>query len=120
MGVTRDKIEKNDLETGILNDFSQRISDNFYYQKFSYSVKSNLDYNTWKESVRSILHPSGFREFSDFQVSESDPKKDAETFDLVSVGVAKSTNMAVKPVDTKVDLIVNVDNEIYMGTRENF
>ena len=119
LGVTRDKIEKNDLETGILNDFSQRISDNFYYQKFSYSVKSNLDYNTWKESVRSILHPSGFREFSDFQL-ESDPKKDAETFDLVSVGVAKSTNMAVKPVDTKVDLIVNVDNEIFMGTRENF
>ena len=60
---------------------------------------------TWKESVKSIVHPSGFLEFSDL-IIESDPKKDAITYDLVNVGVAKSTNMKVKPVDTKVDLII--------------
>ena len=62
------------MNFGILNDFGQRISDNFYYQKFSYSIKSDLPYNQWKESVRSILHPSGFLEFSDLRIT-SDPRK---------------------------------------------
>ena len=119
LGVTRDKVSKNDLNFGILNDFSQRLSDNFYFQKFSYSIKSNLPYNTWKESVKSIVHPSGFLEFSDL-VIESNPKNDANTLDLVSVGIAKSNNMRVQAVDTTVDLILNIDNEMYMGKRDNF
>ncbi len=117
LGVTRDKVSKNDMNVGILNDFSQRISDNFYFQKFSYSIKSKLPYDTWKEPVKSIVHPSGFLEFSDLIV-ESDSKKDAE--DLVNVGIAKSINMKVQAVDTKVDLVINIDNEIYMGKRDNF
>ena len=119
LGSTRDKVSKNDMNVGILNDFSQRISDNFYFQKFSYSIKSKLPYSTWKEPVRSIVHPSGFLEFSDL-IIESDSRKDAITHGLVNVGVAKSTNMKVKAVDTKVDLIINIDNEMYMGKRDNF
>ena len=114
LGVTRDKVSKNDMNVGILNDFSQRLSDNFYFQKFSYSIKSRLPYNTWKESVKSIVHPSGFLEFSDL-VIESDSKKDADTLDLVSVGIAKSNNMKITAVDTTVNLILNIDNEMYMG-----
>ena len=76
LGVTRDKVTKNDMNVGILNDFSQRLSDNFYFQKFSYSIKSRLPYTTWKESVRSIVHPSGFLEFSDL-IIESNSKNDA-------------------------------------------
>ncbi len=119
LGVTRDKVSKNDMNVGILNDFSQRLSDNFYYQKFAYSIKSKLPHNKWKEAVKSIVHPSGFLEFSDLVV-ESDSKKDAETLNLVSVGIAKSTNMKVKPADIKIDLILNIDNEMYLGKRDNF
>ena len=119
LGVTRDKVTKNDMNVGILNDFSQRLSDNFYFQKFSYSIKSRLPYNTWKESVRSIVHPSGFLEFSDL-IIESNSKNDAAALDLVNVGIAKSNNMKVKAVDTKVDLILNIDNEMYLGKRDNF
>ena len=103
------------MEVGILNDFNQRLSDNFYFQKFSYSIKSTLPYTTWKESVKSIVHPSGFLEFSDL-VIESDPIRNAP----VEVGIAKSANMKVRPVDTQINLIINVDNEIYMGKRDNF
>ena len=115
LGVTRDKVSKNDMNIGILNDFSQRLSDNFYFQKFSYSIKSRLPYTTWKESVKSIVHPSGFLEFSDL-IIESDPIANAPAI----VGIAKSTNMKVKPVDSSVELILNIDNEMYMGRRDNF
>lgn len=103
VGVTRDKVVKSDLNSGILNDFLHRISDNEYYQKFSYSIKSTLPYDKWKESVRSIVHPSGFKEFSDLELL-SDAR----------------TQMRVTAVDTKVDMIVNIDNSIYLGKRENF
>ncbi len=119
LGVSRDKVSKNDMNYGILNDFSQRISDNFYYQKFSYSIKSNLPYNKWKESVRSILHPSGFLEFSDLKI-ESNPKKDADDLGLVTVGIAKSNNMRVKAVETDVELIINIDSDVFLGNRQNF
>ena len=39
---------------------------------------------------------------------------------MVSVGIAKSTNMKVKPADIKIDLILNIDNEMYLGKRDNF
>ncbi len=119
LGVTRNKVSKNDMNFGILNDFGQRLSDNFYYQKFSYSIKSDLPYNQWKESVRSILHPSGFLEFSDLVIT-SDSKKDANSLDLVNVGIAKSNNMRVQPADQKVDLLINIDNEVFLGNKQNF
>jgi len=103
LGVSRDRIAKNDNNVGILNDFSQRISDNFYYQKFSYSIKGRVPYDTWKESVRSIVHPSGFREFCDLEII-SKPTK----------------NMKVKASDNSVSLLVNIDNDIYMQERQNF
>ena len=39
LGVSRDKINNFDDKIGFLNDYQQRISDNNYYQKFSYSIK---------------------------------------------------------------------------------
>ncbi|NDB30450.1 hypothetical protein EB151_13000, partial [archaeon] len=111
LGITRDKLGDIDKSKGILNEYLQRLSDNFYYQKFSYSINSNIPYDTWKESVRSIIHPSGFREFSDLKIF-GDPQKDAKTYDYVNVGLAKSTNMKVKPIAQNVSLIINIDNEV--------
>jgi hypothetical protein len=110
LGVSRDKVISVDNAIGILNDFQQRISDNFYYQKFSYSLKSDISYDKWRESVRSIVHPSGFKEFSDL-VIYTNP---------TNVGYAKSTNMRVKLNDSTSSLSINVDNEISMYERPNF
>ncbi len=103
LGVSRDKVAKNDNTTGILNEFSQRISDNFYYQKFSYSIKGRVPYDTWRESVRSIVHPSGFREFCDLEII-SQP----------------TTNMKVKSATNSVNLLVNIDSDLYLQERQNF
>jgi len=68
LGVSRNKVNDSKNQSGFLNDYSQRIADNFYYQKFSYSIKSQIPYDKWKESIRSVVHPSGFREFSDLDI----------------------------------------------------
>ena len=111
LGVSRDKVGELDRSVGILNDFQQRISDNFYYQKFSYSIKSQLSYDKWKEPVRSLIHPSGFKEFSDFEfiTQPTDPE--------VSVGIAKSVNLKPVVVDSTSSLLVNIDKEVSFSDR---
>jgi len=55
-------------ETGVLNSELQRIQDNFYYQLFSYSLKSKIPYDTWENAVGSLNHTAGFKKFSDYQL----------------------------------------------------
>lgn len=113
LGVLRDKTLPSNLY-GILNDSQQRISDNFYYQKFAYSLRSNVPYETWRESVRSIVHPSGFKEFSDYTLFTK-PSENS-----VTVGIAKSINM--KPTLSQSDsvLSINVDSENSFYNKNNF
>jgi hypothetical protein len=53
---------------GFLNANDQVIPDNFYYQNFSYSLKSEIPYQEWNDSVSSLVHTSGFKKFSDLQI----------------------------------------------------
>ena len=110
LGVSRDKVGVIDNSVGILDDFQQRISDNFYYQKFSYSIKSEIPYDIWRESVRSIIHPSGFKEFSDLEIY-TEP---------TDVGTYKSTNLKPKVLDNASSFLVNLDNEVSIYKRDNF
>ena len=44
------------------------MPDNFYYQNFSYSLKSSVPFETWNEPVSSLNHTLGFKKFSDYQL----------------------------------------------------
>ena len=114
LGVSREKVGVIDLSSGILNESQQKISDNFYYQKFAYSIKSEIPYDTWRESVRSTIHPSGFKEFSDL-VLYSEPSEE-----LVDVGIAKSTNLRTKLSQSTTNTFINIDSESSMYRRNNF
>ena len=103
LGSSRNKKSNIDLSSGILNDYLQRISDNFYYQKFAYSIKGEVPYSTWKESVRSIVHPSGFKEFSDYE--------------LVTKA---STNMKPGLLTSDTFTFINIDQVIPLSLRTNF
>jgi len=114
LGVSRDKTSSIDLSSGILNDSLQKISDNFYYQKFSYSIKGSIPYNVWRESVRSIVHPSGFKEFSDLEIFTK------PTLNEVNLGIAKSTGMKPTLLSTDSFTFINIDQTIPLNLRSNF
>jgi len=113
LGATRSN-ETSTNSDGILNDYQQRISDNFYYQKFSYSLRTNVPYSTWRESVRSIVHPSGFQEFSDYTLFTQ------PTLTEVSVGIAKSINMKPKLLGGDSTLLFNIDSKLDFSSRKNY
>jgi len=57
--------------TGFLNDSSQRLHDNEYYQNFSYAIKSKVYYDKWNDIVSTLTHTAGFKKFSDLQVEST-------------------------------------------------
>ena len=103
LSVFREKVNDFGDRVGNLNDYQQRLSDNEYYQKFSYSIKSDLPYETWRESVRSLVHPAGFKEFCDLDVFES-----------------ASNQMKVGVNTSAFGLQVNIDNQASVYSRYNF
>ena len=62
--------------SGFLNNESQRIHDNDYYQSFSYAVGSKVPIKEWKDVVNTLNHTAGFKKFSDLQIESAlDPSK---------------------------------------------
>jgi len=55
-------------QTGKLNDELQRLQDNDYYQLFSYSLDSPVQYATWRDPVNSLGHVVGFKNFADIDI----------------------------------------------------
>ncbi len=55
-------------DSGFLNANMQRVQDSFYYQNFSYSLRSRVDFDTWNDVVSTTNHTAGFKKFSDYQL----------------------------------------------------
>ena len=114
--------------TGFLNDSRQRIPDNDYYQSFAYSIKSPVQYSTWKDVVSEITHTSGFKKFSDMEIESFDGRpNDADeqgdgSYGTGGVGFpnpgrgAASASVGIQTVDIKVDLSSVSD----VGTKLDF
>ena len=58
-------------ETGFLNKDTQRIQDSDYYQYFSYSLKSEISFDVWEDSVSTLNHTAGFKKFSDLVINST-------------------------------------------------
>lgn len=90
--------------SGVLNDSLQKIQDGDYYQNFSYSIKSTIPKNVWEESVNSLVHSVGFKNFSDLILN------------------SKPENQNLKVAIGSSDLIttVSIDNVVSMYTKYNY
>ena len=116
LGVSRDKVNDVGNEVGFLNNYQQRISDNSYYQKFSYAIKSEVSYDVWKEPVRSVIHPAGFKEFSDLDIISVAPK----FLTYVGIGSAIKNDLKVGVANSTLDLLINLDNVSSFYRKNNF
>ena len=92
-------------DTGKLNEDIQVIPDNDYYQNLSYSVKSPITWDDFSNSVNSIVHPAGLKNFADTFVQRN-----------VRVGVNTENDKSIATLildlisdDNRVDAINNFD-----------
>lgn len=52
-------------DRGKISSPSIRLQDNYYYQLFSYAIKTEKCINSWKNAI-SLVHPAGLKFFSEF------------------------------------------------------
>jgi hypothetical protein len=78
---------------GFLNTNSERIQDSDFYQNFSYSIKSEISYDSWKDAVSTLNHTTGFKKFSEYQL---------ETTNSNSMSVGLSTEK------TSIDVVADI------------
>lgn len=52
---------------GFLNS-DKFIQDSYYYQEYSYEVRTQLDFNLYKDVVKTLLHPAGVALFGRFSL----------------------------------------------------
>ena len=87
-------------DTGKLNLETQRIHDNDYYQRFSYSVKGAVPFTIWKDAIDSLSHVSGFKNFC-------------------NLGIRTTASSNLKPT-SESDIELKVDIEQESSVHERF
>ena len=55
---------------GFLSD-TKYLQDSYYYQSFSYVIKTGQGLSVWRDYVKKILHPAGFRFFGEILIQSS-------------------------------------------------
>lgn len=91
--VTTQKYLTND---GFLND-TKYLQDSYYYQSFSYVIKTGQGLEVWKDYVKKVLHPAGFRFFGEILIQSFASGKMNQ--DYVDVG---GTEIPPFVIDTQV------------------
>ena len=104
---------------GILNDNIQRIQDSLYYQNFSYSLKSRVDFDTWNDTVSTLNHTSGFKKFSDYQLESTLDTESLNTLIPLNVSSVDITNdiIGVVNLNCVYDFDLVKENSLNIGGR---
>ena len=66
-----DNIGKFTSDVGKVSDQNQKIHDSYFYQDFSYLIKSKTPMDSWRSLIKQTTHPAGFKMFGEVDV-ESD------------------------------------------------
>ena len=103
LGSTRDKINFTNNNIEDLNSDLKKLQDSDYYQDFSYSIVGRIPYETWKEPVKSIIHPSGFKEFGNLQIISK-----------------ASNNLIATTTNSILDFNIEIESEKSFFTKNNF
>ena len=92
-------------DSGKLNNNSQYIPDNDYYQNLAYTVKSEKTWDEIKTPVNSIVHPIGTKNFADTEV-------DSKVIGISTSGKTKDSiveSLQLFTSESRVDTIKNYD-----------
>ena len=77
-----------DSDLGKLSASSQKITDSYYYQDFSYVIRSTKSLSDYKNYVDETTHPLGFKLFGEVSVENDVDFDDTVTGNPFSIGLA--------------------------------
>ena len=114
-------------EKGQLSSRSQKITDSYFYQDFSYVIKSRTPINVWRNLIKETTHPAGFRVFGEVTIDSLGVNKvqkgSINNFSIINLEPKQVLSLSSKKVITnsfvKLDSIrterglgsVSIDNQ---------
>ena len=81
-------------DKGKIGSNSQKITDSYFYQDFSYVIRSKTPISVWRNLIKETTHPAGFQLFGEL-VIESFGKNDVKSANLKNFSII---NLAPKQV----------------------
>jgi len=102
-------------ETGFLNNDLQKIQDSDYYQKFSYSLKSEIPIQEWNDVVSNLNHTLGFKKFSDLNVDSLSEVSGIQTSQNEGLFSAICDLNSTVDVDCVQDYDLVSENSLYVN-----
>ena len=109
VGALIEKVGYFDSDFGKLSSSSQKITDSYYYQDFSYVIRSTRSLSEYRDKVYNTTHPLGFKLFGEVSVENDIDFDDTATGLPFSVGLPDdhSDNTVIITLDP-----VNVESDI--------
>ena len=72
---------------GKIGDQHQKISDSYFYQDYSYIIKSRTSIDTWRSLIKETTHPAGFQLFGEVLIDSTVESKMSDTTHSSKVSV---------------------------------
>ena len=99
-------------DLGKLSTSSQKIQDSYFYQDFSYVIRSQIPVSDWREIIKDSTHPAGFLVFGEVILDSS--------ASVTTVPLGGSTtcppNVHKFTFDTKADIVADYTSSYSWGT----
>ena len=112
-------------DLGKVSDSNQRITDSYYYQDYSYLVKSKTPIDTWRALIKKTSHPAGFQVFGEVLVESSStvkmsPQSTTKTTSIVQLWDPDVNTVKVistkKKVTQSIALVKSIEVERGIGS----
>jgi len=87
-----DNIGYYNSDLGKISDSNQRIHDSYYYQDYSYLIKSKTPMDTWRQLIKETTHPAGFKLFGEVLIDSSADVRMSEASKVSRVSVIELGN----------------------------
>lgn len=91
----------------------KKIQDSYYYQDFSYVIKSDLDIENYKEVVKNILHPAGLEFFEEVGVVRIVSPIDLSLRIETEISTVKLKNLLIQIISS-FDASINSVDLLYL------
>ena len=79
-------------DRGRIGNSNQKITDSFFYQDYSYVIRSRTPINTWRDLIKSTTHPAGMKLFGEVII---DPKLEGDKGATMPIESPKADHFTV-------------------------
>ena len=93
-------------DRGKLSAASQRLQDSFYYQDYSYVVRSKTSIDVWRNLLLETTHPAGFKMFGEMVIdSKADIPMPVEQPAISHFSVIELPTLEVTSLSNKIEIV---------------